>query len=306
MRAAVLSDLHVEFEAFDPSPQARQADLVILAGDIHNGVAALEWARRTFPGQRLVQVAGNHEFFGGCWQRVMEEMREAANALDIRLLEEDAVVIDGVQFLGATMWTDFRLFEAPGRPLQMTADEAKPLLQRRMIDFSLIRFRDPGQGQEVGQHVEHRDEHGGEHRGEHRDKHLDEHGRHSKSGAGRNPERVFTPDDSIAIHRRSREWLARQLATPFAGPRVVVSHHLPSWRSVAPAFLRAVSNASFASDLDDLFGPVALWVHGHTHHSFDYRVGATRIVANPRGYRMKEGGFENPRFQPALLVDLPG
>ncbi len=298
MRAAVLSDLHVEFEAFDPPPQTRQADLVILAGDIHNGVAALEWARRTFPGQRLVQVAGNHEFFGGCWQRVIKEMREAADALDIHWLEEDAVVIDGVQFLGATMWTDFRLFEVPGRPLQMTADEAKPLLQRRMIDFSLIRFRDPGYGQDVGHHAEDEVEHG--------DEHFDEHGRHSMSGAGRNGERVFTPDDSVSIHRRSREWLARQLGTPFEGPRVVVSHHLPSWRSVAPAFLRAVSNASFASDLEDLFGPVALWVHGHTHHSFDYRVGATRVVANPRGYPMKEGGFENPRFQPALLVDLPG
>jgi predicted phosphodiesterase len=306
MRAAVLSDLHVEFEAFDPSPQARQADLVILAGDIHNGVAALEWARRSFPGQRLVQVAGNHEFFGGCWQRVMEEMREAADLLDIHLLEEDSVVIDGVQFLGATMWTDFRLFEAPGRPLQMTAEEAKPLLQRRMIDFSLIRFRDQGKGPGVGHHDGPGDGPGDEPGDEPGAEPGGRHGGHSRSGAGRIAERVFTPDDSISIHRRSREWLAQQLATPFEGPRVVVSHHLPSWRSVAPAFLRAVSNASFASDLDELFGPVALWVHGHTHHSFDYRVGATRIVANPRGYPMKEGGFENPRFQPALLVDLPG
>jgi predicted phosphodiesterase len=267
MRIAILSDLHVEFEPFKPPAAARQAELVILAGDIHNGVEALHWARRTFPDQRLVQVAGNHEFFGGCWQPLLEQMREAAQALDIHLLENDSVVIDGVQFLGATLWTDFRLFETPGRPLQMTADEAKPLLRRRMIDFSLIRMRD---SQAVG------------------------------------GERIFSPDDSVAIHRRSREWLARQLAIPFDGPRVVVSHHLPTWRSVAPAFLRALSNASFASNLDHLFGPVALWVHGHTHHSFDYRVGATRIVANPRGYRMKEGGFENPSFDPALRVEIPG
>ena len=51
---------------------------------------------------------------------------------------------------------------------------------------------------------------------------------------------------------------------------------------------------------------MSLWVHGHTHHSFDYRAGATRIVANPRGYPMKDGGFENPRFQAALLVDIDG
>ena len=277
MRVAILSDLHIEFEPFEPPPQVRQADLVILAGDIHNGIAALDWARRTFPGQRLVQVAGNHEFFGGCWQTTLSQLRHAAAALDIHLLENDAVEIDGVQFLGATLWTDFRLFEVPGRPLQMSADEAKPLLQRRMVDFSLIRFRGGNEGEGT-----------------------------NGSGQGARDERIFTPDDSIAIHRRSREWLVRQLAVPFDGPRVVVSHHLPSWRSVAPAFLRAVSNASFASDLDALFGPMVLWVHGHTHHSFDYRAGPTRIVANPRGYPMKAGGFENPRFEAALLVDIAG
>ena len=146
MRVAILSDLHIEFEPFEPPPQVRQADLVILAGDIHNGIAALDWARRTFPGQRLVQVAGNHEFFGGCWQTTLSQLRHAAAALDIHLLENDAVEIDGVQFLGATLWTDFRLFEVPGRPLQMSADEAKPLLQRRMVDFSLIRFRGGNEG----------------------------------------------------------------------------------------------------------------------------------------------------------------
>jgi hypothetical protein len=275
MRAAILSDLHVEFMAFEPPEPVREADLVILAGDIHNGVAALEWARRTFPDQPLVQVAGNHEFFGGCWQRVLEDMRQAAGALDIHLLENDAVVIDGVQFLGATMWTDCRLFERPGRPRQIAADEVKPLLQRRMIDFSQIRFHaepvDAACEEDAHEHAQ---------------------------------ERVFTPDDSIAIHLGSRAWLARQLATPFDGPRVVITHHLPSWRSVAPTFLRAISNASFASDLDSLFDPVTLWVHGHTHNSFDYRAGATRVVANPRGYPMKEGGFENPCFEPALLVDI--
>ena len=300
MRAAVLSDLHIEFEAFDAPAATRQADVVILAGDIHNGVAALEWARRSFPAQRIVQVAGNHEFFGGCWQRVLDEMRRAAVALDILLLEQDAVVVDGVQFLGATMWTDFELFEVPGRPLQMSADEAKPLLQRRMIDFSLIRFRD--QGGDDGEGSRHAADDGGEGDG---GKGVGGKG-DGGWGDGVPAERVFTPDDSIAIHRRSRQWLSRQLAVPFDGPRVVVTHHLPSWRSVAPPFLRAASNASFASDLDALFGPMSLWVHGHTHHSFDYRAGATRIVANPRGYPMKDGGFENPRFQAALLVDIDG
>lgn len=267
MRVAILSDLHLEFEPFITPPQLRMADLVILGGDIHNGVEALHWARRSFPDQPIVQIAGNHEFFEACWQSVLDDMHRVARELDINFLENDSVVVDGVEFLGATLWTDFELFSVPGRPLLMSADEAKDRMQRRMIDYSLIRWRD---------------------------------------GPDAELERLLTPDDSAAIHRRSRTWLGDRLAIPFDGPRVVVTHHLPSWRSVAPAYLRAASNAGFASDLDDLFGPMVLWVHGHTHHSFDYCAGATRIIANPRGYPMKSGGFENPLFQPALLVEVGG
>lgn len=267
MRAAVLSDLHVEFQAFEPPPVLHSADLVVLAGDIHNGVEALHWARRNFPRQRIVQVAGNHEFFGACWQVLLAEMRKTAQALGIHLLENDEVVIDGVQFLGATLWTDFELFAAAGRPLQMGAEAAKAMMQRRMIDYSVIRWR--------------------------------------KSGRGvRAAERTLAPDDTVRIHRASRRWLADRLAQSFPGTRVVVTHHLPSWRSVAPSFLRAASNAAFASDLDDLFEPVSLWVHGHTHHSFDYRAGTTRVVANPRGYPMQSGSDENPRFDPALVIEV--
>jgi predicted phosphodiesterase len=265
---AVLSDLHLEFEPFSVTGPLRQADVVVLAGDIHNGVEALRWARRSFPGQPIVHVAGNHEFFGACWQRLVAQMRQVAAELDIHFLENDGVVIDGVEFLGATLWTDYELFAVPGKPLSLTAEAAKALMQQRLIDYSLIRWQAP-------------------------------------AGPGEpEMERVLTPDDTVALHRRSRAWLSDRLTVPFPGPRVVVTHHLPSWRSVSPAFLRAASNAGFASDLDALFGPMSLWIHGHTHHSFDYRAGATRIVANPRGYPMKAGGFENPLFDPALLVEV--
>ncbi len=106
MRLAVLSDLHLEFGPFTPPEALLSADLVILAGDIHNGVQALDWARRSFPDQTIVQIAGNHEFLGFCWQDLLAEMRQVARRLDIAFLENDSVVVGGVQFLGATLWTD--------------------------------------------------------------------------------------------------------------------------------------------------------------------------------------------------------
>lgn len=54
-------------------------------------------------------------------------------------------------------------------------------------------------------------------------------------------------------------------------------------------------------DLTDVIedGRPALWVHGHTHDSCDYELGATRIVCNPRGYE-----DENSAFDPELVVTL--
>jgi len=38
-----------------------------------------------------------------------------------------------------------------------------------------------------------------------------------------------------------------------------------------------------------------LWIHGHTHESFDYKIGKTRVVCNPRGYASTE---KNKGFRP--------
>jgi hypothetical protein len=85
---------------------------------------------------------------------------------------------------------------------------------------------------------------------------------------------------------------------------VVITHHLPSWRSVAPSFMRALSNPAFASDLDHLFEGVDLWIHGHAHTSHDYLAAGCRVVCNPRGYPMRAGGFENPRFNPLRILSV--
>ena len=144
MRIAVLSDLHLEFVDFDPPAELHAADVVVLAGDIHNGLAALHWARERFPDQAIVQVAGNHEFFGACWQSLLAEMRRVARRLDIGLLENEAVVCDGVQFLGATLWTDYALFTVASRPLQLPPATAMAMMQRRMLDYSHIRWGQDG------------------------------------------------------------------------------------------------------------------------------------------------------------------
>lgn len=96
----------------------------------------------------------------------------------------------------------------------------------------------------------------------------------------------FTPLHSAILHRQSRKWLEEQLAKPFAGRTVVVTHHAPSLQSLQQRFRNDPVSTAFGEDMDAfiLKHVPDLWIHGHTHHCVDYTIGKTRILSNQRGY----------------------
>ena len=119
----------------------------------------------------------------------------------------------------------------------------------------------------------------------------------------RKQNRKFTPEDSIILHNQSVKWLKTELKKEFKGKIVVITHHLPSYRSTHKKFQNSSINSCFSSDLDNIikkFKP-NLWIHGHTHESFDYMIENTRIICNPRGYKNLE---ENKNFNPSFIVDI--
>lgn len=117
--------------------------------------------------------------------------------------------------------------------------------------------------------------------------------------------RMFTPDLSELLFNRHANWLEEKLAEPFPGKTVVITHHAPSTKSIHPRFADSPLNSCFVSDAERLIDGkrVVLWIHGHTHDSFDYAVNGTRVVCNPRGYS-KNGVNENPKFDPALVIEV--
>jgi predicted phosphodiesterase len=133
VKIRVLSDLHLEFQDWNP-PDA-EADIVVLAGDIHSGARGVEWARRQFPVLPILYVPGNHEFYGRDLQQTLSELQKAGRRFRVDVLHGRGVVIGGVRFLGATLWTDFALHGADHRSVARAMSDAK----RGMGDFSVIR-----------------------------------------------------------------------------------------------------------------------------------------------------------------------
>ncbi|EME9750185.1 metallophosphoesterase [Pseudomonas aeruginosa] len=130
MRVHVLSDLHIEFSGFEP--EVGDADLVVLAGDIHTLTRGVKWANEAF-GCDVVYVMGNHEFYSGHFERTLEKARECA-APHVHVLENESFIRNGVRFLGTTSWTDFTL---TGDPVA-----ASFTAWREMNDFKKIRVGD--------------------------------------------------------------------------------------------------------------------------------------------------------------------
>jgi predicted phosphodiesterase len=127
MRIHLLSDLHNEFSPFNP--EDLDTHVVILAGDIDVKTRGVKWASRAFTCP-VLYVPGNHEFYGGHLSHTLRKLR-AAQGAQVHVMDRDEVIIGGVRFLGATMWTDFAATDNP--PM------ASLNAQNGMNDFRQIR-----------------------------------------------------------------------------------------------------------------------------------------------------------------------
>lgn len=263
MRLLVLSDLHAESTGWQVPVDLPAFDVCILAGDIDKTIRrAINWLGRSdqdgFVGHPILYVPGNHEFFmGEIGDRLGEGRAAARYSGNVTLLDRASVVIDGVRFIGATLWTDYALH---GARLQ---HEVMARAAVGVRDHYVIRVRD-------------------------------------EDGAVR----TFMPADALARHKDDLAFIQAALAEPFDGETVVVTHHAPHLGSLAERFKDDMVSGAFVSDLTETIerGRPALWVHGHTHDSFDYRVGETRIVCNPRGYGNWRS--ENGRFDERLIIEV--
>jgi len=98
----------------------------------------------------------------------------------------------------------------------------------------------------------------------------------------------FTTTDAANDHDIMLEFIRTTVEADVTKRYVVVGHHAPSRTSTHPRYSRElIMNGGYSSELDDFIldhPQIRLWTHGHTHEDFDYLIGSTRILCNPRGY----------------------
>jgi Icc-related predicted phosphoesterase len=114
------------------------------------------------------------------------------------------------------------------------------------------------------------------------------------------------PERTVADHYKSRRFIQETVENKFDQKFVVVTHHAPSKASIKPQYAGDhLMNGAYSSDLSEfiLDNPqIKLWTHGHTHDTFDYMIGSTRIICNPRGYKGYEDRAEH--FDPTLEFEI--
>lgn len=284
MKIQLLSDLHLEADPHFQAQPAPGANVLVLAGDIGSyqeggklteddfGLARFsplpQYAGWPCP---VIFVPGNHEYDNQDFDAAHARLRAACDRLGLIWLERETAVLDGVRFVGTTLWTDYDAIALQDRKVQ--AGDLGALLRLREKAFRAANF------------------------------YL------RKTGGTRDGE-AFLAEPMRAQALLCQQWLQAALTQPFDGPTVAVTHFAPSLSSADPRYGLVPGTAGFCNALDDWFAHAQLWLHGHLHAPSNYTVRGEhadgtpwqcRVVANPLGYARKD---EQAFFQPRSCIDL--
>lgn len=267
-RITYISDLHIEHAPWDP--KGMDGDVRVFAGDIcdenGSGLSPIEWIAGLPERTPAVFVAGNHDFYGSnIPTRLAQWRNEVSKYPWIHFLENEAIELEGVHFLGATLWSGL---DAETGNVSGDGPHIRQAVQEMITDFHVIwaEDQDPDEAKRVFAAM----------------------GRRNALMGGL--VRRFGVDEMIRRHKEACVFLERECT-----PESVVITHFPAHPvSVHPRFAGSPVNPYFTNDMALLRANNApkAWIQGHTHSPFHKRVLNTDLFCNPRGYpgeRTKNG-----------------
>jgi Icc-related predicted phosphoesterase len=294
MKIALASDLHLEFEDI-LLKNTEDAEVLLLAGDIcvakdliEEGAAFAEKSKRLhdffkrccFQFPLVIYTVGNHEHYHGDFKYTVSHLKEMLGYLtNLIILDTEAYTHGDVTFIGGTLWTDMNkedsltLFHVKRAMSDYhVIQNSNHMVQRKVPLYEMNSLYTPD-GKNGSKYA------------------FDDKGYHIKIGEKIKEEpSSFDPLDTVEYHKKMLDYIkiVTKILPESTQKYIVVGHHAPSKASTHPRYKEDVTmNGAYSSDLSDFIldrPQIKLWVHGHTHDPFDYMIGSTRIVCNPRGY----------------------
>jgi predicted phosphodiesterase len=289
VKIALGSDIHLEFGPITLNNDGG-ADVLVLAGDIcvakhfaegkptYLQHLAKEYRQffdhvcREFP--QVVYILGNHEHYSGDVAHSYNTLKHHLDYGNLHILEKESWKYKDVTFVCGTLWTD--MDGEDSLAMSYCKDAMNDFREVRNSNRMVVRNvpiyeRNPlwtDDGKNGGQYS--KDATGA----------MICIGYKSKEEPAR-----WTPEDSVADHKKMLAYVDHVTRDP--GSYIVVGHHCPSELSVAAAYKGNLLNAAFRSSLDDFIEArpqIKFWFHGHSHVPFNYWIGDTHVISNPRGY----------------------
>lgn len=265
MRIKQMSDLHLEFDPDFYPKNEEKADILMLNGDI----CMASYFERSIMSPHYLTVLEFLNFFEFCsreYENVLyipgnhEYYRGQIDKIDY-VIRYNLSGFSNIHFLQNSSWTKDGITFLGGT-LWTDMNNNDPIvenvLKNGMNDFRLIDWKD---------------------------------------FAGRGWKR-FTPYDASVLHRNTLKYFDE--ASAGLDNVVIMSHHAPSFKSVHPKYHKDIHlNHGYYSDLEQFIldhPQIKLWTHGHMHDCFDYNIGTTRVVCNPKGYHDENKLFDRHRI----------
>ena len=294
MKFAVCSDLHLEFAPL--TLENPGVDLLILSGDILVERDFDEWnevqADNGFMRQRAVMfhtffqecsknfphviyIAGNHEHYHGDFKYTLSELkRKLAYLPNVHVLDKEVFKLEDTIFVGSTLWTDMNRED----PLTLHA------ISRMMNDFRCVTNSNRETSYRSDEPL--LDENG--------NIRISENGVKMYQAVFHTRTAHFSPEDAVEENKKSMEFIKQVVSNCAPWEQiVVVGHHTPSQQSCHPRYKDdQLMNGGYHNSYEEYImdhPQIKVWTHGHTHERYDYMIGDTRIICNPRGYK----GYED-------------
>lgn len=301
MKIAICSDIHLEFGPI-VLKNTEGADVLILSGDIcvaadvqehddtphqygHAGNAYMKSMKvhefffnccKEFP--HVIYIVGNHEHYHYDFKYTISDLKKRLGYLpNLHLLDKETFVLNDVTFIGGTLWTDMNkedpltLMHIKGcmNDFRCVNNSNRMVVRKVPIyEKNLLWTED---GKNGGKYI--KDE-----KGNMLPTHYEDREEPSR----------FSPEDAVEDHKKMLDFIRIVTEGHYDKKFVVVGHHTPSTFSCHPKWAGdKLMNGGYHSDLVEFImdrPQIKLWTHGHTHEFFDYMLGTTRVVCNPRGY----------------------